>query len=664
MWQLQDILTPKGRALTGTALLAALAIAAGGAQSAWAGVDSVRGGRDLGASNETSAQQDSQSSGESPASDESEKSSAPAEALPTTKEPERSAPRVQSWTRSQKLAANTPEPAPVIVQQRTVGDQGEAEAEGRAAPIPYLVPGSGFAGPTVEPQPVGDLRLPGADAKAIAHWDVVPEQIISGDFQVGVVAFHINGIDRVEFSLNGGPWLSAYEMRENKITGVWEYMVRLSARDLTDGPFHLRAIAYPRLGQPRLLDNLVLIANAGGSVPQGTYYVAVNGNDETGDGSKQRPFATIWKAASLIEREQGAPYYASNGTILLFAGDHKYAGKPQNQARVKTGTGWLTIMAAPGVSPDRVRIVGNSAVYGGLYSGRVRFKNLTIAGCSLKTDTTYTPAAWFDKCTLEGTGPGDEMRFASVTSWTGGAYHTDCMIRNVAYGSIRATMLRGCTMENIGSDAFRDPRLVLNCRVNGIRKPAGSGFHPDLIQFWGNFDNVILYGIEAHEIFAQGIFSEGKEAIADKNIALVNVAIDQRSHLSQWSQAADHVLLWNVTLLGQPFLVRNVDDGRPKNVMTNFSVRDSVFQEMRATPSIIPANDQTVFQNNHFINGVTIGRNATSGDAGFEAATGQLRFSPGPNSPLANRVMHPLAPADAVGDPRPTPAAIGAVDAE
>ena len=205
---------------------------------------------------------------------------------------------------------------------------------------------------------------------------------------------------------------------------------------------------------------------------------------------------------------------------------------------------------------------------------------------------------------------------------------------------------------------------MLNCKVKDIRKPAGSGFHPDLIQFWGNFDNVIVYGVEAREIFAQGIFSEGKETVADKNIALVNIAIDQRSHLSQWSQSADHVLLWNITLLGQPFLIRNIDDGRPKNVLTNFSVRDSVFQDMRVTPSIIPADDQTIFQNNHFIAGTTIGRNATFGDARLEGATGQNAFVPGPDSPLANRVMHPLAPADASGDPRPTPAAIGAVDAD
>lgn len=667
MWHFLDNPAPKGRGLTSAAAWAILAIGVGGTQSAWGGVESVRGGASNAASTSDAPTQNNGSNPDeaAPAS-EPGKSEAPGESAQSGKEQVRQAPRVQSWTRSPRVTpASSPAPGDggAITQQRSGGEEDEAHAAAsRPSTIPYLVPGSGFAGPTIEPQPVGDLRLPGADAKAIAHWDVVPEQLISGEFQVGVVAFHINGIDRVDFSLNGGPWLAAREMRENKITGVWEYMVRLSTRDLTDGPFHLRAIAYPRVGQPRLLEPLSLIANAGGSVPQGTYYVSVTGNDETGDGSKEKPFATIWKAASKIQSEQGAPYYASNGHVLLLPGDHKYAGKPQSAPRVKTGPGWLTIAAAPGVSRDRVRIVGNSAVYGGLYAGRVRFRGISIVSTPLKTDTTYKPAAWFDKCALIGAGPHDELRFASITSWTGGAYHTDCNIRDVAYGSIRAMMLRGCQLDNIGSDAFRDPRLILNCKVSGIRKPAGSAFHPDLIQFWGNFDNVIVYGVEAREIFAQGIFSEGKETVPDRNMAFVNIAIDQRSHLSQWSQAADHVLLWNITLIGKPFLIRNVDDGRPKNVMTNFSVRDSVFQEMRAAPSIIPADDQNIFRNNHFIDGVMIGRNATRGDAGLAPPTSQQGFAPAINSPLVNRVMQPLAPADATGDPRPTPAAIGAVE--
>ncbi|GAG12791.1 unnamed protein product, partial [marine sediment metagenome] len=129
-----------------------------------------------------------------------------------------------------------------------------------APPGAILIPGSGFSGPTAQPDPVGSG--PGVDAKAIARWDVVPFQTFDGDFNVGVVAFHINGIDRVEFAVDGGPWLSISEMSENARVGVWEYWAAVRASDFADGEIELRAIAYPLVGIPRVLDSLFLCANA------------------------------------------------------------------------------------------------------------------------------------------------------------------------------------------------------------------------------------------------------------------------------------------------------------------------------------------------------------------------------------------------------------------
>lgn len=96
----------------------------------------------------------------------------------------------------------------------------------------------------------------GYDAKAMARWDVVPYQTFDGDFNVGVVAFHINYIDRVEFSVNGGPWLPVYTMSMNSQINVVEYWATLRASDFTDGPLELRAVAYPKVGIPRVLDSL------------------------------------------------------------------------------------------------------------------------------------------------------------------------------------------------------------------------------------------------------------------------------------------------------------------------------------------------------------------------------------------------------------------------
>lgn len=114
-----------------------------------------------------------------------------------------------------------------------------------------LEPGSGFTAPTPQPPAIGSGA--GADAKAIARWDVVPYQTFDDLFEIGVVAFHINGIDRVEFSLDGGPWTAVKEMTLNPRTNVVEYWVALDAARSPDGPVEVRAIAYPKKGVPRVL---------------------------------------------------------------------------------------------------------------------------------------------------------------------------------------------------------------------------------------------------------------------------------------------------------------------------------------------------------------------------------------------------------------------------
>ena len=67
----------------------------------------------------------------------------------------------------------------------------------------------------------------------------------SGGFEVGVVAFHANGIDRVEFEANGGFAAIVNKMTLNTRTGNREYSVNL---DMSGGDqlVELRAIVYPK----------------------------------------------------------------------------------------------------------------------------------------------------------------------------------------------------------------------------------------------------------------------------------------------------------------------------------------------------------------------------------------------------------------------------------
>jgi len=111
---------------------------------------------------------------------------------------------------------------------------------------------------------VSDNNTPGATAKAIARFDVVPYQVFSGDFEIGVIAFHINGIQKVAFEYETQSGLQIIEstaMSLNPRTGVCEYWTTLNASDFKDGAVLIKATVYPNNGIEREL-TLELHANS------------------------------------------------------------------------------------------------------------------------------------------------------------------------------------------------------------------------------------------------------------------------------------------------------------------------------------------------------------------------------------------------------------------
>ncbi|MEO0477713.1 MAG: hypothetical protein AAF085_17345, partial [Planctomycetota bacterium] len=146
---------------------------------------------------------------------------------------------------------NTVEPvAPGVIEPKPAPEP----APTPIVPAPVsgsVVPGDGWDGPT---QTAGQIGT--ASELAIALWNVVPEQTVESGFTVGVVAHHIDGIDRVEIAASGGPWVSITEPTLNPRTQSTEYWATLS--QLEDEPIELRAVAYPRQGQPVVLESLLL----------------------------------------------------------------------------------------------------------------------------------------------------------------------------------------------------------------------------------------------------------------------------------------------------------------------------------------------------------------------------------------------------------------------
>ena len=87
-------------------------------------------------------------------------------------------------------------------------------------------------------------------------------------------------------------------------------------------------------------------------------WVSPNGSDVNTDGSAKQPFLTIMKAAKSIALANGGK--ADGGIINLLEGDHLYGGyMPQLLTDVERR--WVTIRPAPGVAPEKARIVGASA---------------------------------------------------------------------------------------------------------------------------------------------------------------------------------------------------------------------------------------------------------------------------------------------------------------
>jgi len=110
------------------------------------------------------------------------------------------------------------------------------------------------------------------DAVPIARWNVIPMQVAnaSGDsgqgetgkpytgFPIGVVAFHANGIEKVEFYANGDDSKTVVtQMTVNPRTGNREFWVDLQLDPDDDRLIEIRAIVYPyKQGTPFVLQNV------------------------------------------------------------------------------------------------------------------------------------------------------------------------------------------------------------------------------------------------------------------------------------------------------------------------------------------------------------------------------------------------------------------------
>ncbi len=518
--------------------------------------------------------------------------------------------------------------------------------------FPLILPGTGWSGPTEQPSPIGSPSANGYDATAIARWDVVPHQVIDEPFTVGIVAFHMNEIDRVEFSAEGGPWVAVDEMKYNPRTQVWEYTALIDPAAYLDGQIEVRAIAYPEVGTPRVLEPLVLYTNAGGSIPSPEVYVAMSGNDQTGDGTRENPFKTIWRAIL------SAGPVLDNVTVFLEPGVYEYKGDtfPQPSA----GIGWTTIAPAPGVSRDDVQLVRGERR---IRVDKIRLKDLTLDQSNGWQIISYADMGWdiwLDRVRGEGQ---DQLTGSPFGSGFANVFVTDSQFSRYRDGMTSATLVRGVELNQLGSDAFQNVRMVVNSSVDTMDR-LDSSMHPDVFQLFGpsrDMENIILYNVKATRTRAQGIFVSGVQSLRD--FAVVNVSIDKEDGV--WtSQIGDvpirHMVFRHVS-------IPNMTWGWGSDDIQDVSIVGCLWRKVILMPANgnSPVLESTWFRHNHFIDGssfgaIVLGADASVGDAQLvESALGE--FSPAPISPLRSRVPR-MAAVDMNGNERATMSTIGALD--
>ncbi|MGE3164620.1 MAG: hypothetical protein AB7O52_06930 [Planctomycetota bacterium] len=435
--------------------------------------------------------------------------------------------------------------------------------------LPTLKPGAGATGGGAD-APGDDVRSTGEAATAIAQWNVVPYQAFEQDFFAGVVAFHQAGIDRVEFSLDRGPWVAVHDMSFNPRSRTWEYFARINHADFaTARALELRAVAFPRIGEPRRLAPLPLFVVPQSSASAPRCFVSLTGSN-SGDGTRERPLRTLAAAALWIERTS-PQNTADRGVIYLEAGEHDLGAVSERAPR--TTRTYLTIEPAPGVADGSVSLVSASA--GGLSTRLLRLRNLVIR-TAIPTDEKLEDYLWIDECELEGKGRWEQVSsvgFINAPKWTG-TFVTDCTIARNSDGLVNVTLARNVHVKEIGRDAFKNVQTIVNCTVDDIDK-GETDWHPDVMQYTGPMENAVVYGLRARNLGAQGLFAKfSRGVLAD--VAWVNIEIESRAYLAQVKVPCDHLLLWGITLVNQPLSFTLPQHPASRN----FSVRDCVFHQL------------------------------------------------------------------------------------
>jgi hypothetical protein len=222
----------------------------------------------------------------------------------------------------------------------------------------------------------------GEDADAITAWATPQSATVSGNTNIGLAAYHQNGISHVDFFVDGNFHTTVTEEAPNPATGEYEYFITVNTANLTDDETHtVTAIVYPTCGSSKSM--LPLNIQVDNTPTYLTYFADATNGDDSNDGSSAKPFKTLEHAIKSV---------SSGDTIKLRNGSYTLVGG-------NTFTKYTTITADDGHDP---RITDTSV----LRIHYAKFKDITFDFSNNdKLKMLYSWSSdyiWVDSCLFIG----------------------------------------------------------------------------------------------------------------------------------------------------------------------------------------------------------------------------------------------------------------------
>lgn len=432
--------------------------------------------------------------------------------------------------------------------------------------------------------------LAAAKRTAIAHFDVVPYQVISKPFEVGVLAFHKNTIEAVIFNISDGASEESLRIETpsfNPRTNVIEYWVSIDPSLFKDGLITINAKVIPA-GDKQEAEirniSLQLYANANGTFDnEQELFVSLKGNDKN-QGTPDAPLASIISALYRLKN-------ADRGRITLLDEGTYYLGSANKKRSPLKSTHWITIAPAPWLNRDNVIITNRERSLIRLYSRMLHWQNLSFDFKNIKQIYNDSPYYWFEHCRWFSSDGREKVPKPLLPNLRNYYYATDSILHDMVYGFHFCKLLRNSKILNISGDAIQKNLLTVNTFIDNVGGELLK-HHSDIYQMWDEMDNVILYNVEAvnltktQAIFLQPVndIPKNEPVVSMSNSAFVNCSFLHNVKpgpgnntggppFSQMQSSFEHILFTNVSLPWQHFVFRTDMTGN-----RSWHAKDVIFQ--------------------------------------------------------------------------------------